>query len=98
MRFAKLAKEISHFSGYVFGVAKSASILSNPYRSKLARPDVYILEEMVMDCPVVGDAESSVREGFVGPLRRGNGFKGVERGLLTKTPGMFLSTVVPAQQ
>ncbi len=84
MRLAKLAKEIGHFSGDMFGVAKSASVFGNPYRSKLTRPDIYILEEMVVDRPIVTNAKSSSREWFVRPLGCAYSLKGIERSLLTK--------------
>ena len=77
----KLGEGLLQLAINVFGIAERVSLPAHPQSAVLAGPGVDILEEVMMDGPVMPDTKQASRHRFIEPLGCDGGLEPGERGL-----------------
>lgn len=83
------AEKLPHLTSDVLWIAECASALAEPDGPEPSGPQEYVLEQVMVYCSIVRNAEASAGERFVCTLRRADGLKPIQCGLCAETPAIF---------
>ena len=78
-----------HLRCDMFRVAKYALVLGYSQRAEASRPRINVLKKMMMNGPIMTDAEAAGGERLLSPLRRDRRLEAVEVGLIADAGDVF---------
>jgi hypothetical protein len=85
----QVREQLFHLPGDMLRVAKGAVALAYAYRPVRSRPRIHVLEQVIVNGAIMGNALAAREQRFVGALRGHRRLELIERGLIAKVRNIF---------